>query len=250
MMRGGPGLGNIAPSQADYLQAVKGGGHGDYHLIVLAPHTVQEIVDLTYKAFDLAFKYRNCVMILADGALGQMSEPVVMPPMKDSAPKTDWSLLSGGERVIIRSMRLNPEDELERLNHFLQAKYEQIKKDYVEYESYKTDDADYLFVAYGTPARVCRSVVDDLREEGIKIGLFRPVSLWPFPEKELSALAQKMSARSKPMIITVEMAHNQLEQDVRLAVNGKVKVTGLNKLGGALFTEEGLLNDTKNLLKE
>ncbi|OHD07186.1 MAG: 3-methyl-2-oxobutanoate dehydrogenase subunit VorB [Spirochaetes bacterium GWD1_27_9] len=240
VMRGGPGLGNISPSQADYLQSVKGGGHGDYNLIVLAPYSVQEIVDLTIKCFDLAFKYRNPVMLIADGMLGQMSEPVVLPKMIDVKDDLDW-VVGNGNHAIIHSLYLNPEDMLEIHNAKLQKKYEAIKNECIEFEKYLCDDATSIFVSYGTPARVCKAAIDELREKGIKVGLFRPISLWPFPEKELNELASQVANHSGKVIV-VEMAKNQLEQDVKLAVNGKCEIVALNKLGGAIFNETEIID--------
>lgn len=244
VMRGGPGLGNIAPSQSDYLQAVKGGGHGDYNLIVLAPSTVQEIADLTYKSFDIAFKYRNPVMLLIDGILGQMSEPVILPDMKEVFnEKFEWALGNGKEQKIIRSLFLTPEDRLEKHNLHLQEKYDIIKRELREFEVTDIDEAEYLFVAYGTPARVCKSSISILRENGIKIGLFRPIILWPFPDRELrEAFAKTIDKNKDAKIFIIEMAENQLEQDVRLSLSEdfttKNRIFSLNKLGGAIFNED------------
>lgn len=245
MMRGGPGLGNIAPSQADYLQAVKGGGHGDYHMIVLAPSGVQELADLTYEAFDLAIKYRNLVLILGDGILGQMSEPVVFPEMKKINDKTDWAICNGKERSIIRSLYLIPENMLEMHNLKLQKKYDQIKKELIKYDTYMIEDAEYLIVSYGSTSRVCQAAIDMLRENSIKAGLFRPITLWPFPEKELLAKIKKIKK-----VFVVEMAKEQLEQDVRLCVEGKVPVKGFYKLGGAIFENQDVVDSITNDIKE
>ncbi len=245
MMRGGPGLGNIAPSQADYLQATKGGGHGDYNLIVFAPSTVQEIVDTVYNAFDVAFKYRNPVMILADGIMGQISEAVSMPAMRDPASIPDWALGNGKSRAVIKSLRLSPDDALAAHNKHLQEKLAKIRKEVVQFENYKCDDADYIVVAYGTPARITKTVVDSLREEGLKVGLFRPISIWPFPYDALKAISDRMSKNSKSKIFVAEMAQNQLEQDVRMAVEGKVEIDSFNRLGGVNFDEEDLFDFIK-----
>lgn len=233
VMRGGPGLGNISPSQADYLQSVKGGGHGDYHLIILAPNTVQEIANLTISAFDYAFKYRNPVMLILDGILGQMSEPVVLPKVDIKEEKHSWAMGNKKEQVIIRSLYLNPENQLELHNLHLQEKYGKIEKDINLYEEYLCEDAEYIFIAYGTPSRICKSSIEILRSKGIKIGLFRPISLWPFPSKSLQSISERMKK-----IFVTEMAFNQLEQDVTLSVGSKNKIERFNKLGGAIFTEE------------
>jgi len=256
VMRGGPGLGNISPSQADYLQAVKGGGHGDYHLIVLAPANVQEISDLTYQSFDIAFKYRNPVMLLFDGILGQMSEPVILPEMQDiKIEKNDWALGQGGKQKIIRSLFLSPEDMLERHNIDLQKKYEKIKRELRKFEEKETSDAEHIFVAYGTPSRVCSSAISTLRESGLKIGLFRPITLWPFPDAELRELFQKVKSRNKDAkIFVVEMAKDQLEQDVRLSISYSFStdntIFSLNKLGGAIFNEEEIIDFVRKIVSK
>ncbi len=252
VMRGGPGLGNIAPSQADYLQAVKGGGHGDYHLIVLAPNSVQEIADLTYISFDIAFKYRNPVMLLFDGILGQMSEPVILPEMKnESQVIPEWALGNGGEQKIIRSLFLSPEDRLEKHNIHLQEKYKKIENEFRKFEKIETDTADHLFIAYGTPSRVCKSAMEILNEMGIKIGLFRPITLWPFPDKELLETFENIKNKNKnAKTFVIEMASNQLEQDVKLSLGQKFgtyeTVFSLNKLGGAVFNENEIVDFVKN----
>jgi len=241
MMRGGPGLGNIAPSQADYFQAVKGGGHGDYNIIVLAPSSVQEIVDFTVEAFDLTMKYRNPVMILGDGVLGQMSEPVVLPEMKKVNDDVDWAICNGGERSIIRSLYLIPENKLEMHNLHLQEKYEKIKNEYIKYEEYRLEDIEYLILAYGTTARVCKSSIDKLRDEGVKIGLFRPISLWPFPYNQV-----KKQLKGLKNIFVFEMAKAQFEEDIRLAVEGKISIKGFYKLGGAVFNSQEIYKNIKD----
>ena len=233
MMRGGPGLGNIAGAQGDYFQAVKGGGHGDYRCIVLAPSTVQELADLTVKAFDLADKWRIVVMILGDGFIGQMSEPVTLPeaaPAPGSAfDKSPWSLTGAKDRAphIIASMRLNPEDALEKLNMRLQAKYAEIERAERLWEEAETGDADVLLVGFGLSARICRSAVSAARKAGIRAGLFRPITLWPFPSGEL----RKAAARTKRVLV-VEMNAGQMVEDVRLAVGDAVPVDFLGALGG------------------
>ncbi len=231
MMRGGPGLGNIGPSQADYLQSTKGGGHGDYNLIVLAPHTVQEIIDLTVMSFDLAFKYRNPVMLLADGVLAQMSEAVVLPDFVKVNDNIDFSVGRGGDQQVVHSLYLNPDDYLERHNLHLQEKYRKIESELSLFEEYRIDDADTIVVAYGISARIAKSSIDHARENGKKIGMFRPITLWPFPSKELEKVA-----KGKKLAV-IEMAHNQLEQDVKLATCNP-NILSLNKLGGMVFSEE------------
>jgi 2-oxoglutarate/2-oxoacid ferredoxin oxidoreductase subunit alpha len=230
MMRGGPGLGNIAGAQADYFQAVKGGGHGDYHSIVLAPSTVQELADLTVTAFDLADAYRMVVMILGDGFLGQMSEPIILPvPTGKSFDKSAWSLsgAAGRDPHIIMSLRLNPDDALEKVNIRLQEKYREVSRAEVRYEEYETSDAEYLLASFGLSARICRSAVLALRRAGIKAGMFRPISLWPFP----SAALQAAAARTRKVLV-VEMNAGQMVEDVRLAVGAAAPVDFYGTLGG------------------
>lgn len=230
MMRGGPGLGNIAGAQGDYFQAVKGGGNGDYHSIVLAPSTVEELARLTIDAFDLADRYRMVVILLGDGFLGQMSEPIELPePSKESFDKSSWALsgAQGRDPHVIMSLRLNPDDALERLNLKLQEKYRTVEEKEPRWESSQTDDAEYLLCAFGLSARICRSAVTALRRAGVKAGMFRPVTVWPFPSKALSAAA----ARAKKILV-VEMNSGQMVQDVRLAVNGAVPVDFMGTLGG------------------
>ena len=245
MMRGGPGLGNISPSQADYFQAVKGGGHGDYQIIVLAPSSVQEIIDLTYEAFDLAMKYRIPVMILGDGILGQMSEPVIIPEMKKINDNTDWAICNGKEQKIIRSLYLNPTTALEKHNLHLQEKYKKIKKEFFMCEEYKLKDAEFMIASYGTTARVCKLAVDMLREKGIKIGLFRPITLWPFPENNL-----KSNLKNIKKIFVFEMAQAQLEEDIKLFTECKTQIKGFYKLGGAIFDELEIIDSILKSLKE
>ena len=188
VVRGGPGLGTIQPAQSDYFQAVKGGGHGDYHLIVLAPASVQEMADFVGLGFDLAFKYRNPVMILSDGAIGQMMEKVWLSPQKErSKTVPDWATTGKPptrERNIITSLELDPNRQ-EIFNQKLIAKYNEIREKEVRFEEFQCDDADYLFVAYGTSARVCQKSVEMAREQGIKAGLLRPITLFPFPSKQI-----------------------------------------------------------------
>ena len=232
MMRGGPGLGNIAGSQADYFQATKGGGHGDYHMIVLAPGTVQELADLTILAFDLADEYRIPVMILGDGFLGQMSEPLVLPePTGKSFDKSDWALTGakGRDPHIVYSLRLNPEHALEELNIKLQGRYRTIKEKEVRFDTYMAEDAEYLLVGFGTSSRLCRTAVNILRKEGIKAGLFRPITLWPFPYDALDATAE-----TAKMVLSVEMNAGQMVEDITLALGGREPVELYGKMGGVV----------------
>ena len=244
MMRGGPGLGNIAPSQADYFQLVKGGGHGDYHAIVLAPASVQEAVDLTYEAFDLSMTYRSIVVIAADGAIGQMMEPVEMPPMRH-IEKQDrgWELTGalGRPRRIITSIGLQPA-ELEEMNLRIQAKQARIQQSEVRYSERWTEDADLVVVAFGTSARVAQSAVREARARGMRVGLFRPVSLWPFPEEALRRLSERVNK-----FLVVEMNAGQMVEDVRLSVAG-AEVSFFGKLGGFMPMTEEILHRIEELM--
>jgi 2-oxoglutarate ferredoxin oxidoreductase subunit alpha len=246
VVRGGPGLGTIQPSQSDYFQSVKGGGHGDYRLIVLAPASVQEMADFVELAFDLAFKYRNPAMILTDGAIGQMMEKVYLKPQKKrSTTFPEWATTgkpSTRERNIITSLDLDPYAQ-EIHNHHLQDKYREIKKNEVRYEEFDIEDAEYLIVAYGYSARVSQKAVQTLRSEGISAGLLRPITLWPFPEKRLSELGPKMKH-----IVSVEMSAGQMVEDVMLAVCGKTKVSHFGRLGGVLHTPEEVVDYVKSIL--
>jgi len=235
VVRGGPGLGTIGPAQSDYFQSVKGGGHGDYNLIVLAPSSVQEMADFVKLAFELAFKYRNPAMILADGVIGQMMEKVELEPFQprwsdeELVKQSAWGTVgkpATRERNIITSLTLDS-DEMERHNHKLQAKYQQIRETEVRYEAFNCDDAEYLLVAYGSSARICQKTVELAREKGIKLGLLRPITLFPFPSAILNHYADKVKG-----MMTVEMSAGQMIEDVRLAVEGKVSVTHYGRLGG------------------
>ncbi len=244
MMRGGPGLGNIAGSQADYFQATKGGGHGDYRLIVLAPSSVQELADLTLLAFDLADEYRVVCLVLGDGYLGQMSEALVLPqPSGKKYDKSGWTMTgaAGREHHIVRSLLLSPEEALEQLNLRLQAKYKVIQEREVRHDGYKTEDADYLLVGFGMCARILRGAADSLAKAGIKAGLFRPITLWPFPSR---ALAQ--AARGKKKILVVEMNAGQMVEDVRLAIEGAVPVDFLGRMGGMVPEMESIVERVKS----
>ena len=238
IQRGGPGLGGIEPSQSDYFQAVKGGGHGDYHLIVLAPESVQEMHDLTVRGFDLADRYRNPVMILADGLLGQMLEPVMLhDESKNHMHEKTWALTGAKDRPanIIRSLFVR-EGELERHNLDLQEKYRTIASAETMFETYRTKDARILIAAWGSVARIARGAVDRARTQGIKAGLFRPITLWPWPSTSLAAHFPQVQA-----ISVVEMNAGQMVEDVRLAVNGRVPVTFKGFLGSRIPTETEIL---------
>lgn len=239
MMRGGPGLGTIQPAQGDYFQATKGGGHGDYRLLVLAPASVQEAVDLTILAFDLADQYRNPVMILGDGVLGQMMEPVEFKLTEDSElPVKEWATTGkkGRKKNIINSLYLQPE-KLEQHVNRLAHKFGTMEAKEQRAETYLADDAEILLAAYGTTSRVCKKAVDLAREEGIKAGLFRPISLWPFPVFALQEILNGVKG-----IITVEMSLGQMVEDVRLSVNGRVPVDFYGRTGGMVPTPREVFN--------
>ena len=226
-------MGNIAPSQSDYFQATRGGGHGDYHLIVLAPHSVQEMLDLAHLAFELADKYRNPVMILADAILGQMMEGVEFKEEnKGVKKKKDWIVGGGKGRKpnIIRSLFLE-EGVLEEHNKKLQEKYARIRRLEVKYESIQTDDAEFLLVSYGSMARLASEVVTRLRKKGIKAGLLRPITLWPFPYSPIRKLTDRVR-----FFFVVEMSEGQMLEDVKLAVEGTVPVYFYGRLGGGVPT--------------
>ncbi len=244
VMRGGPGLGNIAPSQSDYFQATRGGGHGDYRTIVLGPSSVQELVDCMSLAFDLADQYRMTVMVLADGILGQMMEPIVLEkkPGRELPPK-EWALTGakGREQNIVRSLWLK-EGVLEQLNYKLKAKYEQIEKNEVLCEQYEVDDADIVVVAYGVAARIVQGAVARAREEGIKVGWIRPITLWPFPTVQISKAADEFR-----LFLVVEMSTGQMVEDVKLAIAGKAPVLLHGRPGGGVPTVDEILDKIKQL---
>ena len=248
IQRGGPGLGGIQAGQADYFQAVKGGGHGDYRLLVLAPATIQEMVDLTIKAFDLADKYRNPVMILGDGILGQMMEPVEFPEDKGplSFPEKPWATTGakGREPNVIDSLYFDV-DVLENHNIHLQAKYEQMTRTETLSEAYLTEDAELVLVGYGSSARIAKAVVDQARTLGIKAGLFRPITLYPFPKKELQ-IACEMAKN----VLTVEMSMGQLVEDVRYNLEFKVPVHLYGRSGGNVPTVSAVLEKIKTIIGE
>ncbi|MFH2091898.1 MAG: 3-methyl-2-oxobutanoate dehydrogenase subunit VorB [Pseudomonadota bacterium] len=252
IMRGGPGLGGILPSQADYFQATKGGGHGDYHLLVLAPEGVQEAVEMTMNAFALADKYRNPVMILGDGLIGQMMEPVefpenlvTTPPNKDSWATNGMSTRNSKTRNLVKTLFLDP-TALNDHNLALKAKYEQMKKEEVLYEGYNTDtDYSILIVSYGTMSRVCKTSIDLLKEQGIEIGLLRPRTLFPFPEKAVYDAAARASCKS---VISIELSMGQMVEDVERCVKGIKPVEFYGECGGDIPTPEKIMDVLKGLL--
>ena len=244
VVRGGPGLGTIQPSQADYFQSVKGGGHGDFKLYVLAPASVQEMADFVEDAFEIAFKYRAPVLILSDGLIGQMMEKVVLKDQKERMPDSEiiekydtWATTGrkGRERNIITSLDLQPET-MEAKVHHLFSKYAQMEREDLRYEKIQCDDADYLIVAYGSSARIAQKTVQLAREKGIKAGLLRPLTLFPFPKKQLFELADQVKG-----ILSVELNAGQMVEDVRLSVEHKVPVEHFGRTGGAIHTPEEIL---------
>jgi 2-oxoglutarate ferredoxin oxidoreductase subunit alpha len=244
VMRGGPGLGNIAPSQGDYFQATRGGGHGDYRTIVLGPWSVQELVDCMPLAFDLADQYRMTVLILADGILGQMMEPVVLQKKpRRELPAKDWALTGAKDRSqnIVRSLWLQ-EGVLEQLNYKLQAKYRQVQKNEVICEQYALEDAEIVVVAYGIAGRIVRGAVNKARQEGIKAGWIRPVTLWPFPAEQISRAADEFR-----IFLVVEMSCGQMVDDVKLAVAGKAPVLFYGRPGGGVPTVEEILDKIRQM---
>lgn len=241
VMRGGPGLGTIQPSQADYFQATKGGGHGDYHLIVLAPSTVQEMVDFVGLGFDLAFKYRNPAMILADGIVGQMMEKVVLPEqrprrteeqIREQCPWAANGRKGMRKRNVITSLELES-SRMEVINHELQARYREIEKNETRWEEIDVEGADYLIVAFGSIARICTKAKEIAAEKGIKIGIVRPITLWPFPTEAVNKAAQ-----GKKGILCVELNAGQMIEDVRLAVHDAIPVEHFGRLGGIIPSPE------------
>ncbi len=246
IMRAGPGLGGILPAQGDYFQATKGGGHGDYHLIVLAPSSVQEACDFTYRAFDLSDKYRVPAMILADGMIGQLMEPVELPPMRplSDIPKKDWATDGGyGEdRRVLNSLIIKPE-ELEPHVNELKKTYDLIAENEKLCEKYMTEDAEIILTAYGTVARICKSAANVLRKQGIRAGVIRPITLYPFPSEAFSEAAETAEA-----FLSVELSLGQMIEDVRLAVNGKKPVYFYGRTGGNVMDEEEVVKAAKNAL--
>ena len=238
VQRGGPGLGGIQPSQSDYFQATKGGAHGDFHMIVLAPASVQEMAELTVKGFELADKYRMTSMILADGTMGQMMEPVSLDFTPAPMPEKPWAVTGTKlerKHNIVNSLFLKPE-ELERTNFERYERYETIKENEVMYEEYMMDDAEICIAAFGIAARVSKNAINEARAKGIKVGLIRPITLWPFPEKPFAKAAEKVKE-----FISVELSMGQMIEDVRLAINDKAPVTLCNRSGGMIPSPEQVL---------
>jgi len=245
--RGGPGLGTIQPSQGDYFQATKGGGHGDYHLIVLAPASVQEMADFVFDGIALAEKYRNPAMILSDGALGQMMEKVDLPEEGSlEYPEVNWATVGkkkGKERNIITSLYIQPE-KMEQINLELQEKYKRLKQE-VRFELINTEDADILLVAFGLSARICQKAIELAREKGIKLGLLRPITLYPFPEDALASFTDKVD-----FYLCVEMNAGQMIEDVKLAVNGKKPVYHFGRMGGMIPSPEEVLAEVEKVVEQ
>jgi 2-oxoglutarate ferredoxin oxidoreductase subunit alpha len=247
VMRGGPGLGNIQPSQGDYNQVTKSAGHGDFHPIVLAPATVQEAIDLTVLAFDLAEKYRTLVFVVADGAIGQMMEPAELPPMqKVTKERPSWALTGaqGREKNLVNSLYLGA-DKLELLNQRLQSKLALIETSETRHDEQFTDEAEVVLVAFGTAARVAQTAGQHLRQEGYSVGLFRPITLWPFPEKALARVAQKCKA-----FFVVELNAGQMLHDVRLVAGPDKPVKFLGRLGGKIPLPDEVEREVKILIEQ
>ncbi|WP_294920665.1 3-methyl-2-oxobutanoate dehydrogenase subunit VorB [Prevotella sp.] len=251
VQRGGPGLGTIQPSQSDYFQATRGGGNGDYYLIVLAPNSVQEMADFVDLAFTLAFKYRTPTMILSDGVIGQMMEKVVLPPFKPRRTEEEilkecpWASTGCNgtrKRNVITSLELKSE-VMEERNIHLQEKYKTIRENEVRYETKFMDDADYMIVAFGSAARIAEKAIEMARKEGIKVGLLRPITLWPFPTNEIEAAAKNVKG-----ILVAEINAGQMVDDVKLAVNGSVPVVHYGRLGGIVPEPEEMVNVIKEKL--
>lgn len=251
VMRGGPGLGTIQPSQADYFQTVKGGGHGDYKLIALAPASVQEMADFVELGFELAFKYRNPAIILADGVIGQMMEKVVLPPQKPrrteeeifaQCPWASTGKTKNRKPNVITSLELQP-DAMEQNNLRFQAKYKEIEANEVRYEEIDCEDADYLIIAFGSMARIGQKAMEIARENGIKVGILRPITLWPFPTAAIAKYADKVKG-----MLSLELNAGQMVEDIRLAVNGKVKVEHFGRLGGIVPDPDEIVTAIKEKL--
>jgi 2-oxoglutarate ferredoxin oxidoreductase subunit alpha len=247
VMRGGPGLGDIQPSQSDYFQSTKGGGHGDYRMIVLAPHTLQEAASMMNEAFELAFKYRMLVTVLVDGMIGQMMEPVELPEWTkpEEFEEPYWALTGANGRKPrkVTSFDLDPY-ELEKMNLRYQETYKKVAQNEVKYEEFKIEDAEITVVAYGTTARIVKTVVDYARKSGIKVGLFRPITLWPFPYDRLSEISKNVKN-----ILTVEMSYGQMLEDVKLAVLGKSNVHFYGRSAGVVPTPVEILDAIKKIVR-
>ena len=244
VQRGGPGLGGIQPSQSDYFQATRGSGHGDYHMIVLAPASVQEMAELTVKGFELADTYRMTTMILADGTMGQMMEPVSLEFDVKPSPEKPWATVGTKlerKHNIVNSLSLDPE-ELEKLNFERYERYNYIKENEAMYEEYMMDDAEYAIAAFGIASRVAKNAVNEARKQGIKVGMIRPITLWPFPVAPFKKAADKVKA-----IISVELSMGQMIEDVKLATECKVPVTLCNRVGGMIVSPEQVLEAIKEV---
>jgi 2-oxoglutarate/2-oxoacid ferredoxin oxidoreductase subunit alpha len=247
IMRGGPGLGNIQPSQGDYWQATKMAGHGDYRMICLAPSTIQEAMDHVALAFDLADKYRSLTMVLGDGALAQMMEPCVLPPirpLRKAEDRAPWALTGAKDRPhnVITSLYLGDKN-LEAVNLRLQAKLREIEANEVRWEELETEDAEYLLVAFGTVGRVCKTVVREAREQGIKLGLLRPVTVWPFPSARLAELSSQVKG-----MLTVEMNAGQMVEDVQLAIAERCPVRFYGRMGGFIPVPDEILPEVNKMV--
>jgi len=247
IVRGGPGLGGIQPAQSDYFQSTRGGGNGDYKCLVLAPANLQEMVDMVQEAFDIADYYRNPVIVVGDGMIGQMMEPIEFkaPKKRDLPSKDGWATTgTKGERKphIINSLFLDPQG-LEDHNHKLQAKYAEMKKNEVRHEEYNMENADYVIAAYGTTSRIAKNAIDKLKEEGINVGLIRPMTLWPFPEKAFQDMPESVKS-----VLTVEMSEGQMVEDVRLALNGKVPTEFYGRSGGMIPAPDAIINKIKEMI--
>jgi len=249
IMRGGPGLGGILPSQSDYFQATKGGGHGDYKNLVIAPASVQELYELTVKAFDLADQYRILVMILGDGTIGQMMEPVAFKEKEETKeiakPWATTGMHGRAKHNTITSIYIDP-DDLEAKNLELQAKYREIEEKEVMVETVNVEDAEVVITAYGTCSRICKNVIRQAAEMGIKVGMIRPITLWPFPTKEVARVADMPSVKG---FLDVELSAGQMIEDVRLAVNGKKPVYFHGRMGGNLPTQKEILDEIVKIHK-
>ena len=246
VQRGGPGLGGIQPSQSDYFQATRSAGHGDFRMIVLAPSSIQEMAELTVKGFDLADKYRMTTMLLADGTMGQMMEPVSLDFAIGEKVEKPWAVTgTEGKREhnIVNSLYLKPE-ELEKTNFERYERYEIVKENEVMYEEYMMDDAEICVAAFGIAARVSKNAVDEARKQGIKVGMIRPITLWPFPEKQFKAAADKVHT-----FISVELSMGQMIEDIKLSVDGKANVTLCNRVGGMIPSPEQVLESIVNASK-
>ena len=246
VVRGGPGLGNIQPSQGDYNQVTKTAGHGNFHPIVLAPSTIQEAIDLTVLAFDLADKYLTLAFVVADGSLGQMMEPAELPPMREPLPRPSWALTGakGREQNLISSIEMGAV-KLEKFNRKLQAKLALIKENEIRYEEFMLDDAEIIIVAFGTAARVAKTAVLNLRAQGVLVGLFRPITLWPFPELQIEAWTDKVKG-----FLVVEMNAGQMLDDVRLAVGKQRPIRFYGRMGGAIPMPDEIETEAQTLFQE